>query len=168
MKKNKNWHRKRKAQLKMGENIAIMFIFILLVVFGMVFFFKIQTAGMKIKQDENLQLAAVQIAQRVSFLPELRCSSENVVVPDCYDSLKMKFINTSIKEDEGYYYEIFGFSTIWVEEIFPKTDSWLVYNNTGGKKEMPSTFQVPISIYDPLTSSLGSYYFGILHVGVWR
>lgn len=158
----------RKSQLKMGENIAILFIFILLVVFGIVFFFRLQTAGINIKQQENMQLAAVQIAQRVSFLPEVRCSSENVVVPNCYDALKIKSAGDVIKEDETYYYDIFGFSTIWVEEVFPVEKTWLLYNYTGNKTEMPSIFQIPISIYDPMTSSLGSYYFGVLNVGVWK
>jgi hypothetical protein len=158
----------RKSQLKMGENIAILFIFILLVVFGMVFFFRVQTAGMQIKQQENAQLAAVQIAQRVSFLPELRCSSENVVVSNCYDALKMEFAYEVIKDNEAYYYDTFGFSTIWVEEVYPEEKQWLLYNNTGNKNETPSIFHIPISIYDPITSSLGSYNFGVLHVGVWR
>jgi hypothetical protein len=158
----------RKSQLKMGENIAILFIFILLVVFGMVFFFRMQTAGMQIKQQENLQLAAVQIAQRVSFLPEVRCSNENVVVANCYDALKMEFAEDVIKKDETYYYDIFGFSTIWVEQVYPVEKRWLLYNNTGDKEEMPSIFHIPISIYDPMASSLGSYDFGVLHVGVWR
>jgi hypothetical protein len=160
--------RLRNSQLKMGENIAILFIFILLVVFGMVFFFRMQTAGMQIKQQENLQLAAVQIAQRVSFLPELRCSSENVVVPNCYDALKMEFADEVIKDNEAYYYDIFEFSTIWVEEAYPEEKEWLLYNNTGNKNETPSIFHIPISIYDPMESSIGNYYFGVLHVGVWR
>lgn len=156
----------RKSQLKMGENIAILFIFILLAVFGMVFFFKVQSAGMKIKQQENVELSAIQVAQKVSFLPEVRCSSENVPVPDCYDALKMRYIQDVIKDDESYYYNIFKFSTIWVDEIFPETKTWLLYNHTGNKSSRLVT-QIPISIYDPLTSSLGSYYFGVLHVGVW-
>jgi len=156
----------RKAQLKMGENIAIIFIFILLVVFGMVFFFKVQTVGIKIKQQENIELSAIQVAQKVSFLPELRCSSENVPVPDCYDALKMQNIQSVIEGDQAYYYEIFKYSTIYIEEIFPGNRRWMIYDNKGDKESKLST-QIPISIYDPMTSTLGSYYFGILHVGVW-
>ena len=158
--------RNRKSQLKMGENIAIMFIFILLVVFGLVFFFKVQTAGTAIKQKENIELSAIQVAQKVSFLPELRCSSENVPVPDCYDALKMESIKKITEEDQAYYYDIFKFSTIYVKEIFPGNRTWLLYNNTGGKESNLVT-QIPISIYDPKTSALGSYYFGVLNVGVW-
>jgi len=156
----------RKAQLKMGENIAIIFIFILLVVFGMVFFFKVQTVGIKIKQQENIELSAIQVAQKVSFLPELRCSSENVPVPDCYDALKMQNIQSVIEGDQAYYYEIFKYSTIYIEEIFPGNRTRMIYDNRGDKESKLST-QIPISIYDPMTSTLGSYYFGILHVGVW-
>lgn len=156
-----------RAQLKMGENIAILFIFILLVVFGLIFFFKVQTASIQIKTQENIEMSAVQVAQKVSFIPELRCSSENVPVPDCYDTLKMEFIKNVTDEDQPYYYDIFKFSTIYVEQIFPpRDDVWVLYNNTGDKESKLST-QIPISIYDPRTSSLGSYYFGILHVGVY-
>ena len=160
-------HKTRKAQLKMGENIAIMFIFILLVVFGLVFFFKVQTAGLQQKKTENLELSAVQVAQKVSFIPELRCSSENVPVPDCYDALKMENIKTITQQDNAYYYDIFKFSTISVQEIFPGNKTWTLYNNTGDKKDHIST-QIPISIYDPKTSTLGNYYFGILNVWVWN
>lgn len=158
--------RTKKAQLKMGENIAILFIFILLAVFGMVFFFRVQKSGIDLKKDENLQLSSIQIAQKVSFLPELRCSSENVPVPDCYDAMKMSYVREIIEEDESYYYDIFRYSTIWVEEVFPGSRIWVLYNNTGEKTGRSPT-QIPISIYDPLTSSLGSYYFGVLHVWVW-
>jgi len=159
----------RKAQLKMGENIAIIFIFILLVVFGMVFFFKVQTVGIKIKQQENIELSAIQVAQKVSFLPELRCSSENIPVPDCYDALKMEYMMEVAQGpdgDEAYYYDTFKYSTIYVEEIFPGNRTWMIYDNRGDKESKLST-QIPISIYDPMTSTLGGYYFGILHVGVW-
>jgi len=156
----------KKAQLKMGENISIMFIFILLIVVGMLFFFKVQTASMKIKQHENTELSAIQVAQKASFLPELRCSSENVPVQNCYDTLKMENIKYAITKEDSYYYDIFKYSTIYVEEVFPGNRTWLIYNSTGNKPSKLST-QIPISMYDPMTSSLGSYYFGILHVGVY-
>ena len=158
-----------KAQLKMGENIAIIFIFILLVVFGLVFFSKLQGKGIETKQIEGRELAAVQLAQKVSYIPELRCSNENVPVPDCYDALKMAlFKNISDKDQSNYYYNIMSYSTIWVEEIWPSQNrTWVVYNRTKANATGGEPFQIPISVYDPLTGSLGSYSFGILHIYVW-
>jgi len=109
----------KKAQIQMGESIAILFIFFILVVFGFVFYMNIMKGSAKIEIEENIQLKAIGIAQEVSFLPELQCSEENVRVEDCIDLMKLDAASKLLKDNSIYYYDIFEFSKIWVEEVFP-------------------------------------------------
>ena len=78
----------RKAQIQMGESVAILFIFFILVVFGFVFYMNVMRGSAKVQMEENIQLKAIGIAQKASFLPELQCSEENVRVENCIDLLK--------------------------------------------------------------------------------
>ena len=154
----------KKAQIQMGESIAILFIFFILVVFGFVFYMNIMGGSAKIQKEENIQLKAIGTAQKISFLPELQCSEENVRVDDCIDILKLEAASGLLEDNNIYYYDIFEFSTIWVEEIFPETNKWPIYNNTLPEyKNKISTF-IPISLFNPTSKK---YDFGILAVEVY-
>lgn len=155
---------KRKSQIQMGESIAILFIFFILVVFGFVFYMNVMRSSAKVEMEENIQLKAIGIAQKASFLPELQCSEENVRVEDCIDVLKLEAAAGLIEDNNIYFYDTFEFSKIWVEEIFPGTQEWPIYNNTPPTfKNRLSTF-IPISLFNPVSKE---YDFGVLAVEVY-
>lgn len=154
----------------MGENIAIIFIFILLVVGALVFYSRVQRADFEVKHEEDQDKEFVQISQKMSFLPEIRCSQENVPIENCIDLTKLDKFTDMVATSQGYlYYENdLKTSTITLEQIFPDTgDKWLLYNNTGDKSSSVPAY-IPISIFNPKEGSLGEYYLGVLIVGVWR
>jgi hypothetical protein len=155
----------KKAQIQMGESIAILFIFFILVVFGFVFYMNIMKGSAKIEIEENIQLKAIGIAQEVSFLPELQCSEENVRVEDCIDLMKLDAASKLLKDNSIYYYDIFEFSKIWVEEVFPNEGTkWDLYNSTPTTyRNRISTF-IPISLFNPTSKK---YNFGVLAVEVY-
>jgi len=68
------WKLKRKGQARMTETIAVLFIFFVLVLFGIVFYFKFQQISFKEKQEEQLASKAMEITLTTLFLPELQCS----------------------------------------------------------------------------------------------
>lgn len=149
----------------MGESVAILFVFLILVVFGFVFYMNVMKGSTKVEVEENVQLRAIGVAQKASFLPELQCSEENVRKEDCIDLLKLDAASSLLKENNIYYYDIFEFSEIWVEEVFPKTNKWPLYNNTlTNYTDRLSTF-IPISLFN---ATSGKYDFGILAVEFYR
>ena len=70
----------KKAQLHMTETIAVIFIFFILVVFGMIFYAQYQKVAFKEKQEEILSTRAVQTTLRALYLSEL----ENSVVKNIF------------------------------------------------------------------------------------
>ncbi|MFC1723967.1 hypothetical protein ACFL0V_07565, partial [Nanoarchaeota archaeon] len=81
--------KKRKAQIKMGETIAILFIFFILLVVGAVFYMNIARSSMKKDIQESYDLKAIELAQVISFLPEVQCTESNVVRASCFDLYKI-------------------------------------------------------------------------------
>ncbi len=160
----------KKSQIQMGESVAILFVFFILLIFGFVFYMNVMRSSSRAEGEENLQLKAIGIAQRASFLPELQCSEENVRVENCIDLYKLEAVSGMIDQNRVYYYDIFESSVIRVEKIFPDpTGNWNLYIYKDPIEESDyenklSTF-IPVSLYDPDDKSYG---FGILVVEVYR
>lgn len=149
----------------MGESVAILFIFFVLLVFGFVFYMNIMKGSTKVEIEENIQLKAIGIAQRASFLPELQCSEENVRREDCIDLYKLDAASELLNMSNVYYYDLFEFSNIQVEKKFPEPEKkWPLYtNNLTDYKNRLSTF-IPISLFNATSKK---YDFGILVVEVY-
>ncbi len=155
----------KKSQIQMGESVAILFIFFVLLVFGFVFYMNIMKGSTKVEIEENIQLKAIGIAQRASFLPELQCSEENVRREDCIDLYKLDAASELLNMSNVYYYDLFEFSNIQVEKKFPEPEKkWPLYtNNLTDYKNRLSTF-IPISLFNATSKK---YDFGILVVEVY-
>lgn len=146
----------------MGESVAILFIFFILVVFGFVFYTNIMRGSAKVGIEENIQLKAISIAQKASFLPELQCSQDNVRKENCIDIYKLETASKILKENYIYYYDLFEFSNIEVEEIFPNPEKvWPLYNNTPTNYTNQLSTFIPISLFNDTSKK---YDFGILVV----
>lgn len=145
----------------MGESVAILFIFFILLIFGFVFYANVMRSSAKVELEENIQLKAIAIAQKASFLPELQCSEENVRKEDCIDLLKLESASSLLDSNNIYYFDIFQFSKIYVEKIYPEQQTWPLYDNTlTNYTNKLSTF-IPISLFNATSKN---YNFGILVV----
>lgn len=151
----------------MGESVAILFIFFILLIFGFVFYMNVMRGSTKVEIEENIQLKAIGIAQKASFLPELQCSEENVRTEDCIDLLKLEAVSGLLKENNLYYYDIFEFSDVYVERIFPEDAKkiWTLYNNTLTNYTSKLSTFIPVSLFNATEKK---YDFGILAVEVYR
>jgi len=156
----------------MFETIAVLLIFFVLIGFGLIFYGNMQTGIIQETSEENFELKAIQTAQLVSFLPELQCSSNNIIVDDCFDILKVEALSEIISSPQNqklkneYYYDLFGFSSITIEQIYPfPVASWSIYEKTTEKTKAKSSIKIPVSLYDPTSRA---YNFGILTVDVYR
>jgi len=157
----------KKAQIKMFETIAVLLIFFILIAFGLIFYSKVQRDSIQDTGKEYFELKAIQTAQLVSFLPELQCTSPtsvNIVGDACFDAFKIIALKDIIEDNYGYYFDLFGFSKITVEQIYPLGKKWVIYNKSSGKSSK-SSLQIPVLIYN---ASSRENYFGVLNVDVYE
>jgi len=155
----------KRSQIQMGESIAILFIFFIMVVFGFVFYMNVLEGSVDMERKENTQLRAIGVAQRASFLPELQCSRDNVRDDDCIDLLRLGAASLLLEENRIYYYDVFEFSRIWVEEIYPGDNIWPLYDNTLSNYSSKLSTFIPVSLFNATSEK---YAFGILGVEVYR
>lgn len=150
----------------MGESIAILFVFFILLVFGFVFYMNVMQSSAKVEREENLQLKAIGIAQKASFLPELQCSEENVRLENCIDLLKLNAASSLLKINNIHYFDVFEYSRIKVNRIYPpNNEEWTLYNRTLANFSNRLFTNIPISLFN---ATLKEYSFGILTVEVFR
>ena len=112
----------RKSQLKIGETIAILIVFFMLLVLGIFFYIGVQQATSQKTFERESDISAIEVVQRASTLPELQCSSGNDIEDNCIDIYKLAFLNQSISNDpssQEHYAGLFGLSKIEVKILSP-------------------------------------------------
>ena len=155
----------KKSQVRMMETIAILLVFFVIVVIGFMFYIKTASIGQSSKITKIQELESIRISQAISFLPELQCSSKNIIKDNCFDKLKLDVFQTDdFQSMDGFstnYYNMFYFSTIVVNETYPSTsNSWVLYDRPIEKAPFFVT-SIPILIYDPVERINA---FGLLNV----
>lgn len=161
----------RKGQMKMTETIAVLFIFFILVVFGIVFYARYHKISSQEKQDQDLVQKAIDITTKVLVLPELECSQgQSEAQKYCLDLTKLRLIEEKglfQQHLEEYYFNLFSYSTITVYQTYPlgDPDGWTIYNfpKPGGKNKEPTFFIV--SLRDDFPKR--SYNYGYIKVEVY-
>lgn len=149
----------------MTETIAVMFIFFVLLFFGMIFYYRYVDASIEGKMDENAQRRAIEIATRFIFLPEVQCSGSKTY---CIDLLKLEAFQKVIADDQhvdDYYYNLFAFAKITVQEVYPNTQqSWVVYDKPKQKFTSQKSTYFSVALHDPRTQE---YRFGYVKMEVY-
>ncbi len=149
-----------RAQIQMTETIAVIFIFFILLFFGMIFYYKYVDVSIEAQREENLERRAIDITNKVLFLPEIQCTARWLSAKNyCLDLLKLQAFQKVLSQDEetknnkapenneaqnneDYYFNIFSFARITVQEIYPDaTKSWVVYDKP--KKYDPPRKDLP-------------------------
>jgi len=161
----------KKSQVKMFETIAILVIFFFLVGIGFIFYSKIKQTSQSAESEEYFSTKAIELALLAEFMPEIRCSADIVTdIQNCIDIGKLDVLNNTgiIEENLNYYYNILGYSDIYVAEIYPNSGIvWRIYsnpkpaNNFLGKVQT----QIPVAIYDSISNK---YSFGVLYADLYR
>jgi hypothetical protein len=156
--------RPARAQIKMGETLAILIIFFFLVVFGFSFYVRVQGTSFDRQREESADLRAIQIAQKTSFLTELQCTSRNIPEDNCYDLLKLGAFSYRLNhsaEFYDHYYNLFGVSEIFVDSLYPEKKSYVLYVNKPDSFEHFLVTRIPISLYN---ATANRHVFGLLTV----
>jgi hypothetical protein len=173
---------KRKAQVKMMETIAVIFIFFILVLFGLIFYTQISKTNAEAKTTELAGEQAISLSVRTLFLPELRCGRGDAsAINECIDAYKIQIAKDKILEEQEYYFDILGYADIFLVEIYPgdnhcpednsdddELPGCTLYSrpkpNFGSKASTP----IPVTIFNPLNNKLQpEYTFGVLYVEIY-
>jgi len=154
----------KKGQLQIQETILVVFIFIILIMFGLVFFYRVQLASINddFNQFQNNKIIVDFLT--LGDLPEFSCSKLGIR-ESCIDTVKLNSfmaLNNS-KKYRDYYFDMFGYKNITIYQIYPERNTkicspsnfeecgvWNIYVNKplkqNGAKIVRST---PVSLYLP-------------------
>ncbi|MBI2573288.1 hypothetical protein HYV86_05485 [Candidatus Woesearchaeota archaeon] len=169
----------KRGQVNMTETIAVLLIFLILLIFGIVFYARYQEGAIKEKERELDQRQAIEVTTRALFLPELICTKGNAETDTfCFDVPKLKHIEDITKNNMNYYFQMFGYATITVQELYPGTGNpptfqqWTIYNkikidpNTQEPSVNKEKTDFVVTLRDE-TTQRGMHRFGIVHVEVY-
>jgi len=156
----------RKSQIKIGESVAVLMIFFILIIMGIIFWSRYSQMSATQQQETDIISKAIKTSQTVTFLPELQCSTLEVIKFSCFDLYKIRAMQELMADGDEmqYYFDSFSFSNITVYSIYPTTESWNLYDFTGGNISGYVTTQIPVAIYDPVTMKFA---FGYVNVAAY-
>ena len=142
----------------MMETIAILLVFFLLLILGFIFYIKTTKYSSQQKISQTQEFESIKVSQETSFLPELQCSSKNIINENCFDKYKLNaFVN--LPNNEENYYHIFYYSNIIVKEIYPGNSTWSLYTRTSNASSYLTS--IPILLYNATDKTNA---FGLLTV----
>ena len=121
----------KKAQIRLNETIAVLFIFFVLILFGIIFYYQYQKIAIKEKQEELLASRAMETTLKTLFMPELVCTKGEAQGEDnCLDVIKLNAADETFQKHLGdYYFELFSFANITVQELYPHPENiYYLYN----------------------------------------
>jgi hypothetical protein len=152
----------KRSQIKLTENIAIIFVFSLLLMAGLVFYVRIKEGMMKDKQKAADDLESIESAQRIAYLAEIRCTRDNVEVPNCIDAIKATVVANQSNHSPESYLLTFGRTKVILKGVYPVSSETTLFNFVCPDcRAFKRTF-VPVSLYNA-TATTG-YGFGYLDI----
>lgn len=149
----------RKAQIHMTETIAVLFIFFILLFFGLIFYYKYVDASLAEKMEENLARRAREMTNAFFSLPEIQCTSglQISLKEYCLDVLKLEAFREVLEEDreeEDYYFNVFSFAKITIQEVYPDASrSWILYDKPKKNFAKPEKDSAPKKVI-PVSTAL--------------
>ncbi len=156
----------RNGQMKMGESIAILIIFMFLVVFGLIFYVRFSLSSLDKKSAEKAELLAIQAVQKVQALPEFQCSVRGKVEFHCIDMLKLDAFSSLPPEDLQIYTSIFPQTYISIYKVYPTRHTWKIYGGEIPAKKTQLQFYVPVGLFNATDSDMGTVSFGYVNITV--
>ncbi len=160
----------KKAQIKIFETIAVLIVFFFILSIGMIFYAREMEKSQLTELEEGFELQALDVIQLTSNLPELQCSSDNIIIENCFDLAKLKsFAQIYQGQNIQYYTNVLGKSRVVLNEIYPGSDTWTLHDQKPLDDKKWNTMhksQIPISILDNLDD--GQYRAAVLTIEVYR
>tara|TARA_B100001971_G_C17913429_1_gene394040 strand:- start:149 stop:634 length:486 start_codon:yes stop_codon:yes gene_type:complete len=153
----------KKSQMKMGETIAVLLVFFMIIFFGIFFYANKERRDIQERIGTMEEKKSIDVSQIISFLPELKCTAENITKSLCIDKLKKEVFADQIGNFYSQFYtSVFSNTKIELAEIYPNFGDYITLYE-GTTSEQYFTTHVPVSLFDP-TSYPGRYTIGLLKI----
>jgi hypothetical protein len=109
----------KKSQISMNEVIVVMFIFFVILLIGLIFYFKSQVSSVKSDIESVSDTELKNIMDKVTAMPELRCSQEEFKDDVCFDYNSFMSFKAfaGAEENKAYYFGLFKNSRIRLEYL---------------------------------------------------
>jgi len=142
--------------MKTMETLLILAIFLFILGIVLIVFTKISSLSQRDKLADRIQMKSIEIAQTVAYMPELQCTTKNVGVDNCFDIYKVAALARLLEDEpedirDGYYYNIFEYSNITIQEIYPGNQQHVVYTKVKEDSTTMRVTNIPTTLYDPIT-----------------
>ncbi|MCF7861068.1 hypothetical protein K9M79_02395 [Candidatus Woesearchaeota archaeon] len=163
----------RKAQIGMFETIATLLVFFILLVFGLIFYSHYAEQNAEDARSVQEDLASIALVQKVSHLPELKCTKGDISIENCLDLLKLQAFEDVVDERFSYYFNIFSYSYIEAREIYPNNRTFVLYKNlinSTVRDHVPVdnveglVVDVPVSLFDPILKQYSMGYLKVIYI----
>ena len=155
--------KRKRGQLQIQETILTIFIFIVLIMFGMIFFYRVQTSSIAndFREFEREKQSVDFIT--LGDLPEFSCSKMGIK-ENCIDVTKLIAFMSLVgnNQTKGYYFERFGYQNITIQQVYPEKNinkcsisrmedcgQWNVYIKRPAKVTSKTVRETPVSLYFP-------------------
>lgn len=180
----------KKAQVGMIETLMVLIVIVVILIIGVVFYFQFSSKHLEeTAEDIRGQTIDVLLATTMQ-MPEIECSRMgDDVSKSCVDVFKLASMISHAEENKEHYFNIFGFTTIKFEQIYPETNGeectasnfpsadcpaypssskdccgiWTIYSNPKGERKYFKS--MPVSLYYP--SHHPMFAFGKLVIEVY-
>ena len=161
----------KKAQIQMMENVFVMIIIFVILIIAFLFVMVMQKSKQADKLEELKEMELVKKAQVLNFLPEMQCSDNNNIDPDCYDILKILTFTDYLETGDLDYDSMLGDIKIEIFRYDPspginqEIESWVVYDNPPGEYEGKLPVQFPVLLKDVRENA---NYFGYIKLIIYN
>ncbi|MFH1174707.1 MAG: hypothetical protein V1725_06230 [archaeon] len=155
-------HLLKKGQLQMLESIGVIIIITFLIFFSFSIYQRFHASEIARKNQQQNQLSAIDVANRIGELPELQCSHVDVVTVGCFDLVKVQTF-AAFATSPAFrlmYYPLLRESSITVYETYPSPHNFTIYEQNATNTSIP--FFMPITIYHPQERTYGFGYIEVL------
>ncbi len=162
----------RKAQLQIGETTLVLVIFFILLTIGLIFYSKYQEMSLKNLQEIDGERSLMKYAISITYFPELSCTSlVGEIKEGCFDIYKIAAFSDLMADDDFKrdmtlaYFDVFGDSTIIVQELFPTQNEYVLFNRTIAGAKSVKRFFIPVIIRNDL---LNTDAFAYLEISTYK
>jgi len=157
----------KKGQLQINETIIIVFVFVIIILAGLMVFYRFTMAGIKTDSDNNQIMRYKAMAATFSEIPEIKCSMQGLS-ESCVDSYKMIIFGKLTELNKDYYISRFGFKEISLKLVYPQQingtcsitninncGAWNLYSHVPNKYDKKLIVTTPTLVYFPEKDDYG-------------
>ena len=156
------------------ENAFVLLIIFVILALAFIFVIAMQRSSQREKIAEFNEIELIKRSQILNFLPEMQCSDNNNLEPDCYDIYKIQAFKDKLESDTAYYnyYKtLLGTIKIDIKKYNPSpnrnewSDTIHLYDNKPADYEGIKIVRFPVLLKDKPLDTDG---FGIIELGVYE